>query len=539
MHPSAYSESLDHLGLVAGMFDELGIGEVIDRATQQDPEQRIVTLGNAVKAMVLNGLGFVNQQLYLVPMFFQNKPTQRLIAPGIDATHLNDDTLGRALDTLYAHGVTELYALIATTAAQRLGLTPSVVHLDSTSFHVDGRYNSGEEPDEHVIHITQGYSRDHRPDLNQVMLDLIVEHQAGIPMLMKPLSGNTSDASDFGQVVTHHITHLQTAHGLAYLVADSALYSAENLQQFTQTRLKWITRVPATLTAAQDALAQADPQAMLPLMEGYRYQLLASHYGGIAQRWIMIYSERRRPQAQRTVDKHWLKQSTTEAKAFQKLCRTAFACEADAQQALSTFTQNLKASSLQEMTIRPVSRYAKRGRPGQTTPPNQLVYHIDGAMTSSLAIRHALVAQKSCFILATNDLDSPTLSPLELLEGYKGQKHAERGFRFLKDPLFLASSLYLKKPQRIMALLMVMTVCLLVYAALEYRIRNALKAHQTTFPNQKGQPGQNPTARWVFQYFVSIHLLHMPGEGAFVLNLNDQHRQLLRILGRRYEVFYS
>jgi transposase len=371
------------------------------------------------------------------------------------------------------------------------------------------------------------------------MLDLIVEHQAGIPMLMKPLSGNTNDARDFGQMVNHHITHLQTAHGVAYLVADSALYSAENLQQFTQTSLKWITRVPATLTEAQDALAKADPEAMLPLMEGYRYQLLASHYGGIAQRWVLIYSERRRPQAQHTVDKHWLKQSTTEAKAFQKLCRTAFACEVDAQQALRAFTQDLQATGLQEVTIRPASRYAKRGRPGKTTPPNQLVYHIDGAMTSSLAARNALVAQKSCFLLATNDLDSPTLSPLELLEGYKGQKYAERGFRFLKDPLFLASSLYLKKPQRIMALLMVMTVCLLVYAALEYRIRHALKAHQTTFPNQKGQPIQNPTARWVFQYFVGIHLLRIPGEGAFVLNLNDQHRQLLRILGRRYEVFYS
>jgi transposase len=164
-----------------------------------------VTLGNAVKAMVLNGLGFVNQPLYLVPMFFQNKPTQRLIAPGLDATHLNDDTLGRALDTLYAYGVTELYALIATTAAQRPGLTPTVAHRDSPSFRVDGRYNSGEEPNEHVIHITQGSSRDHRPDLNQVMLDLSVEHQAGIPVLMKPLSGNTSDASDFGHVVTHHL----------------------------------------------------------------------------------------------------------------------------------------------------------------------------------------------------------------------------------------------------------------------------------------------------------------------------------------------
>ena len=85
--------------------------------------------------------------------------------------------------------------------------------------------------------------------------------------------------------------------------------------------------------------------------------------------------------------------------------------------------------------------------------------------------------------MATNELDDTQLPPQKLLEGYKGQGHAERGFRFLKDPRFLASSLYLKKPERIMALLMVMTVCLLVYAALEYRIRNALKDHGATFPN--------------------------------------------------------
>src|ERR671919_1632251 len=119
------SQILDHVGLVAGMFDELGIGEVIDRATRHHPETRIVTTGDAVKAMVLNGLGFVNQQLYLVPRFFHNKPTHRLIALGIEAKHLNDDTLGRALDALYEYGVTALYSLIATMAAQRLGLTPT------------------------------------------------------------------------------------------------------------------------------------------------------------------------------------------------------------------------------------------------------------------------------------------------------------------------------------------------------------------------------------------------------------------------------
>jgi hypothetical protein len=113
--------SLDHVGRVAGMFDELGLGDVIDRATPQPPETRMVTVGNAVKAMVLNGLGVVNQQLDLGPRLFHHKPTSRLLAPGIDAQPRNADTLGRALEKLSAYGVTALYRLMATTAAQRLG----------------------------------------------------------------------------------------------------------------------------------------------------------------------------------------------------------------------------------------------------------------------------------------------------------------------------------------------------------------------------------------------------------------------------------
>src|SRR5262247_754756 len=148
--PHSYrTQVLDHLGLVAGMFEELGITDVIDRATQQDPEMRIVTVGPAVKAMVLHGMGFLQQQLYFVPHFFHHKPISRLIAPGIQASHLNDDTLGRALDTLYAVGVTELYSRIAATAAKRWGLTAMCTHLDRTRFHVDGRSNSDEEPGEH------------------------------------------------------------------------------------------------------------------------------------------------------------------------------------------------------------------------------------------------------------------------------------------------------------------------------------------------------------------------------------------------------
>jgi transposase len=223
--PHSYrSQILDHLGLVAGMFDALGIGEVIDRATRHHPEARIVPTGDAVKAMVLNGLGFVNQQLYLVPRFFQDNPTSRLLAPWlIEAKHLHDEALGRALDTLYDDDVTALYRLIAATAAERLGLAARFAHLESTSFHVDGHYNSDEEPAEQVVHITRGYSREHRPALNHVRLELIIEHQAGMPVLMKPLSGNRSDVKAFGQVGSAHIAQLQPTYGTTSLVADSAL----------------------------------------------------------------------------------------------------------------------------------------------------------------------------------------------------------------------------------------------------------------------------------------------------------------------------
>ena len=153
-------------------------------------------------------------------------------------------------------------------------------------------------------------------------------------------------------------------------------------------------------------------------------------------------------------------------------------------------------------------------------------------------MRHALVDQHSCFILATHELDARWLPPPELLRGDQGQSHAERGVRFLKDPQFFASSLDLKKPERIMALLMVMTVCLLVYTALEYRIRKAHQNHGATFPDQKGQPTQNPTARWVFHSFVGIHVLCIPQQWPIVINLAEEHRNLLQLLGTRYAWFY-
>jgi transposase len=114
------SYNMNHLGLVAGMYDELGIGTLLDKIIIQDIGQRNVSVGQIVKAMIINGLGFANRSLYLVSHFFQDKPIECLIGKGVLAEHLNDDVLGRALDAIYASGVTETYSQISVQAVKQL-----------------------------------------------------------------------------------------------------------------------------------------------------------------------------------------------------------------------------------------------------------------------------------------------------------------------------------------------------------------------------------------------------------------------------------
>ncbi len=103
----------------------------------------------------------------------------------------------------------------------------------------------------------------------------------------------------------------------------------------------------------------------------------------------------------------------------------------------------------------------------------------------------------------------------------------------------MASTVFLESPRRIMALLMIMTICLLVYAALEHRIRGSLQQNNETFPDQKGKPNSRPTTRWVFQFFAVIHVLSVNFMQQIVLNVNEHQIHLLRLLEPRYKRLYS
>ncbi len=167
------------------MIDEIGIVEQINHLVGEQPGE-IVSPGHAVKAMILNGLGLVSAPLYLFSKFFEGKATEHLIGKSIQPEHLNDDRLGRVLDKLYLTGLSQIFTVIALAAAKKFHVNIDTAHLDCSSFHVHGEYQSkmpevsfqigavnSENSNESAIvekvaqlpiSITYGYSRDHRPD---------------------------------------------------------------------------------------------------------------------------------------------------------------------------------------------------------------------------------------------------------------------------------------------------------------------------------------------------------------------------------------
>ena len=234
--------NLDHLGLIAGLVDEIGIVQKINELVGSQPGE-IVSPGLAVKAMIINGLGLVSAPLYLFSKFFEGKAIEHLIGEGIQASHLNDYRLGRVLDKLYLVGSSQIFTTIALAAAQKFEIDTETSHLDSSSFHLHGKYESqlpsisvteGEIDGDHSdssptnpisstvpIKITYGYSRDHRPDLKQFILDLICSSDGDVPLFLRVGSGNESDCAIFASICREFKQQLNFD---SLMVASGALY---------------------------------------------------------------------------------------------------------------------------------------------------------------------------------------------------------------------------------------------------------------------------------------------------------------------------
>src|SRR6058998_1134426 len=184
-------ERLDHLGLIASLIKDIGLIDMIDTRLVPDNQEEI-TPGEAVAGMILNGLGFANRSLSLTPQFFANKPLDLLFREGICAEMFNRFKLGRTLEEVHAYGCDLLFSELALAVCGQEGIDQRFNHLDTTSFSLTGDYVP--ESDEQAITITHGDSKDHRPDLKQAVLELMVSQDGGVPMASKCWDGNASDS---------------------------------------------------------------------------------------------------------------------------------------------------------------------------------------------------------------------------------------------------------------------------------------------------------------------------------------------------------
>ncbi len=539
------NERLDHLGIVAGVCQEIGLATWLDAHEPGNRQQ--VSVGTATVAMLLNGLGFSNRQLYLVPQFFANKPVEHLLGPGITAEMLNDDCLGRTLDWLYDHDLTKLFAGIASRARRIFGVKAEQIHVDTTSFSVSGEYRrEADEPadaEAAVIAITYGYSRDHREDLKQWMLALATTHDGDIPLFMQPLDGNSSDKASLLAAITAIQTQLRETDGEASVyVADNGVYSEGNMRQLNQANVKWISRVSETLTEARVLLAEGNEywqQSEDGKVFWFSREMTLPQG---RERWVVIYSQASVERVRQTMQRQVSKAQKKWEQACWHLSNRRFGCETDARAALE---RELKGKPLwlevhSEIIAHP--QYGGKGRPRKDASPSGYQWQL----VVTLSVNYLQVVQevlrKACWIVGTNVLELAALSDQQLIATYKDQGGVERGFRFLKDPLFLASSVFVKKPQRIMALSFIMVLCLLVYRLAEFRLRSRLAETQQTIPDQIHKPTARPTMRWVFQCFEGIELLHVQTAScslSLVLRLQPVHRLILHLLGPLYEKIYN
>lgn len=456
------TERIDHLGIVAGICKQINLIGIVNEELIS-PTERKVSCGHAVQAMVLNALGLTGRALYLMPEYMRNKPVDLLIGEGLVADDFNDDTLGRALDEVYQIGVTELFAWIAGEAVKVFEVETGYAHVDTSSFSLHGEYESAVAQRAvetfGAVQIRHGYSKEHRPDLKQVVVSLITSQASALPLWLEVLDGNSSDKESFAETIKTYCHHLEEGTP-PWFVMDSAGYSQDNLTAWQE--IGWVTRVPETVGEAKAILQAVATATMGDVGDGYRICPLCNTYGDIRQRWLLVHSQQAYERESKQLDKRIVKAEEAAEKAWRTLQRRTFQCQADAEAAAVQLAQELPWHRPQAQVM-PRKKYAKPGRPAKDAVAQIVGWQVTGQLTVKGEVVEEKWQRLGRFIIATNVLDEATLPHTQLLNVYKQQGSAvERGFRFLKDPLFFADSLFLKSPARIMAMIMIMGLALLV-----------------------------------------------------------------------------
>ena len=504
--------------LVGHLIHQTGMVPILTEM-MDDPNQEYVADGGTVVAgMIHNILSSEPIRLYRLTDFWSGKALPLLFPwnPCLSPEAINEDRAGRALDALHRAGPQKVFSAVMRQVIAQYALDVSHIHYDTTSKSFYGVYAN--QTPEQGPQLVRGYSKDHRPDLVQLLFGVVMSRD-GVLASGEVASGNEQDMKLNGYWITQirQQLGLDISQFLLY-VADSAAVTEENLHLLRLFHIDLISRLPKRFGLAETlfakALASEQPWADLGTIgqgkKAAQYQAweTTAELAGVRYRFLVLRSDKLTAQQTKTLERAIVREQKSAQKALAALAQERWETPAEAKWAQTHFekTHSLRYHQV-VCNATPCIEYLPR-RPGRPRKgevrPTITRYQLHGDLQPNTEAIEAARARCGLFILITSLMDAAAYPTATILAEYKEQHLPERMNKFLKSPIAIGA-FCLKRPERIIALGYVLLMAAMIYTLLERQVRNALE--QATEPPVLGldrRPTRRPTTWAIFTALSAI-----------------------------------
>ena len=542
------SYSVKHLPIVKAYADRLGLVELVNHLV---PSQMDLPPGVFFLGMVLDTLSGRNP-LYRLEQFFQEQDTELLLGKKVNAKSFNDVNVGRFLDKIFDVGAAKIFKEISMRAVSTFGLDCRHVHFDTTSRSVYGDYETyGNDPFE----ITYGHSKDHRPDLKQFLISMLCVDR-NVPVFGKIEDGNASDKSVNHDVLSEISKHMAT-HGLgtgAFIyIADSAAITKKNLEAIGKDIL-FISRLPATFNECDRAIKEAVKKdawedvgviaktkstAKRPAAHYKSYETEVTLYGE-TYRAVVIHSSAHDRRRQKRIERKLLEEKKTLTGKCGEVAKTDYFCREDAKAAANKLSAEPCTYYQINTQVEEKPIYGK-GRPRKDgfQKIKEMRYVVSAYIAEDVVAVTTFREEAGCFVMITNvpgETEEIDYDSKAILEAYKDQYGIEQDFGFLKDPV-IVNSVFLKKPERIEVLGLILLTSLLIWRLMERSMRQHVEQTGEKLPGWDRKPTDRPTSFMMTTKFTGIMVIKIGNERRLSKPLHSDQEAFLLALGINFSCF--
>ena len=500
----------------------IGFVDFIDRSVEWDPKHWKVSPGNLAKAVILVTFLQIRTPLYKIKNSFIGIDTEALFGKDVMPEHLNDDAIARALDRISEAKPEGLFSTLCLSLYTKFNIAFNRLHSDTTTISFYGAYEDFENAGKDTLKIVKGYNKDHRPECNQVVVGKIV-NEHGIAVASSTMDGNTSDV-EWNEKALKLVkeTFGEKLNQVTY-IADSKLINLPIFRQLMDptSKIRFISRCPANfyskiaskviIRAYQDdkwtnaGKIGTGKRACIHQIQEYTESI-----EGHSVQLIVVRSSAGQKRYQQKLEKL---QSQYE-KDILDVSKKVFVCEADARKEWQRFEKEHKKSLFKckvhfheiKKEKRPVGNPGKIPKPPKVEVTWQICAEIDSINEELLEkFRH----EEECFVLITS-IEGEELKGIDVLRQYKDQSIVELQFKLLKEPA-VASTIFLKTPERIDALMMLLNVSLLIRALVQYKLRKSVCESKEELPRigWDNRKLENPTIKFVLEALQKTCLVRL------------------------------